>query len=87
MPVDDRPRTGSSIALSSVGSLSMRSDQSRTGSEYAVLLQRRTALRNQMAVSGTPSFAANGVVSDELATWTLAQWEAWAFPSKRVPRV
>ena len=41
----------------------------------------------QLGVSGTPSFAANGVVSDELATWTLAQWEAWAFPSKRVPRV
>jgi protein-disulfide isomerase len=28
-------------------------------------------------VSGTPTFAANGVIADELAEWTLAQWEAW----------
>ena len=28
-------------------------------------------------VSGTPTFAANGVISDELAGWTLSQWEAW----------
>jgi protein-disulfide isomerase len=28
-------------------------------------------------VSGTPTFAANGVVSDTLASWTLSDWEAW----------
>ena len=28
-------------------------------------------------VSGTPTFAANGVVADELADWDLPQWEKW----------
>ena len=28
-------------------------------------------------VSGTPTFAADGVIDDELANWSLAQWEAW----------
>ena len=40
-------------------------------------------------VSGTPTFAANGVVSDELASWNLTQWEAWlsaGFENKRVHR-
>lgn len=31
-------------------------------------------------VSGTPTFAANGVISDALGSWTLAQWEEWAVP-------
>eukprot|EP00947_MAST-08B_sp_MAST-8B-sp1_P001299 g1299.t1 len=29
-------------------------------------------------VSGTPTFAANGAVADELATWSGAKWESWA---------
>lgn len=40
-------------------------------------------------VSGTPTFAANGVVSDELASWNLTQWEAWlsaGFENNRVHR-
>lgn len=28
-------------------------------------------------VSGTPTFAANGVIAEELASWSLAEWEAW----------
>ena len=28
-------------------------------------------------VSGTPTFATNGVIADELAAWSLAEWEGW----------
>ena len=42
-------------------------------------LQARVAWKYGAArgLSGTPTFAANGVVVDELAGWDLAQWKAW----------
>jgi len=36
-----------------------------------------------VGVSGTPSFAANGVVNDELAQWTLGDWDKWLAAGKR----
>ena len=46
-----RPVTGaSSVSLSSIGSMSMASDASATPSQLNALIQRRTALRSQMAV-------------------------------------